>query len=59
MTRTQYLEQFRQLRSQGYNKQSALNRIVYQVANLDYDNDEDEICDLMAFLSLNDQVRDF
>jgi hypothetical protein len=48
------LEHFKQLRVQGYASDDAMHKTVYDFAGLDYDNDEDDICNLQAFLSLND-----
>jgi hypothetical protein len=51
------LDKFVALRKAGYEQAQAINKVVYEYAGLDYDNDEDDICNLQAFLSLNDPIE--
>ena len=53
MYRTTALSVFRKLREHGYELEHALSTVC-EIAGLHYDEHEDEICDLKAFLSLND-----
>jgi hypothetical protein len=51
------LDKFKQLRNVGYDSEQAMYKVVYEFAKLDYDNDEDEICNLQAFLSINNNTN--
>jgi len=55
---TKALTQFQLLRSAGLERESAMSKTCTWLG-LDYDADEDTICDVKAFLNLNDVVRDF
>ena len=52
------LQYFQQLRADGMAWEPALTRTC-DFIGLDYDQDEDDICNVKAFLTLNDVVRDF
>ena len=50
------LDKFKALRLAGYTQSQAMSKVVYDFAGLDYDADEDDICNLQAFLGMNDPV---
>jgi hypothetical protein len=53
MYRTTALDVFRKLREHGYETEHALSTVC-EIAGLDYDEHEDEICELKSYLVLND-----
>jgi hypothetical protein len=51
------LDKFKALRSAGYSQSQAMSKVVYDFAGLNFYQDEDNICNLETFLSMNDTAE--